>query len=64
MSKTIENILIKRDGITREEARNRINETREMMLQEIAEDNYDEAEEILYSELGIELDYIFEIFGG
>lgn len=49
-------LLMKRDGITEEEAREMIVETREEML----EDPY-VADEILADNLGIEPDYIMDI---
>lgn len=56
------NILMKRDGITREEALELIDEVKDMM----EECNYDpdECEEIFMSELGLEIDYIpYFLFG-
>lgn len=56
------NILMKRDGITREEALELIGEVKDMM----EECNYDpdECEEIFMSELGLEIDYIpYFLFG-
>ena len=55
MNKVVE-LLMKRDGITEEEAREMIVETREEML----EDPY-VATEILEDNLGIEPDYIMDI---
>lgn len=52
-------ILMKRDGISREEAESMVEEVRQMM-----EDcNYDpfECDDILRTQLGLEPDYIFEI---
>lgn len=50
-------VLMVRDGITQEEAEERIEEVREM----ISEAGPWEAEDILADELGLELDYIFDI---
>ena len=50
-------ILMERDGMTRAEAQERVDEVREM----IAEADPWEAEEILADELGLEMDYIFDI---
>lgn len=47
-----------RDGLTRTQALEMINETREMMLADP-----DNATDILMDELGLEMDYIFEIMG-
>ena len=50
-------ILMKRDGLTREEAEERLDEVREM----ISEADVWEAEDIIADELGLEMDYIFDI---
>lgn len=52
-------ILIRRDGNTKEEAIERINEVKEM----IEECNYDpeEVENIVMDNLGLEMDYIFDL---
>lgn len=60
MSRIID-ILMKRDGVTKEEARNTLQETREMINDAIASGNFDEVEDIMYSELGLEMDYIDEL---
>lgn len=60
MSRIVD-ILMKRDGVTREEARNTLQETREMINDAIASGNFDEVEDIVYSELGLEMDYIDEL---
>lgn len=54
--KEVIRILMRRDGLSAEEAKERIEEVREMI-----NDNPFEAEEILADELGLELDYIFDI---
>ena len=61
MSKRIEDILMKRDGMSREDAREIINETREAMEDAMLADDYTLAEEIFTSDLGLEIDYIFDI---
>lgn len=52
-------ILVKRDGIDEEEAKELILETQEQII------NSDpfEAEDIICENLGLELDYIFDILG-
>ncbi len=60
MSRIVD-ILMKRDGVTEEEARNTLQETREMINDAIASGNFDEVEDIVYSELGLEMDYIDEL---
>lgn len=52
-------ILMERDGNTREEAENRIQETRELLLSS----NPWESDQIMADELGLEPDYIFDIIG-
>lgn len=49
-------ILMERDDLTREEAIERVDEVREMIF-----DDPGVAEDILAEELGLELDYIFDI---
>ena len=58
MNKIIQ-ILMERDGMTYEEAKEAYEETREEMLESIAEGNLD-AGEILAGNLGLEMDYIFD----
>ena len=60
MNKIVD-ILMRRDGVTKEEAKNTLEETREMINDAIASGNFDEVEDIMYSELGLEMDYIDEI---
>jgi len=50
-------ILMKRDDLTRAEAEERLAEVREML----SEADPWEAEDILADELGLEMDYIFDI---
>lgn len=59
MSKRIEDILIRRDGDTRSEAKARIKEVKQLM----EECNYDpvETEDIVADYLGLELDYIIDL---
>lgn len=52
-------ILMERDGLTYEEAKEEYEATREEMLQSI-EDGYLDADEILADNLGLEIDYIFD----
>jgi hypothetical protein len=52
-------ILMERDGMTYEEAKEAYEDTREEMLQSI-EDGYLDAGEILADNLGLEIDYIFD----
>ena len=54
MNKVVE-ILMHRDGMTREEAEEKVQEVREMIVDASAF----EVEDILIDELGLEMDYIF-----
>lgn len=55
----IASILCRRDGCTREEAMEQIQET----LQQMEEVNYSpcDCEDIMQAELGLEMDYIFDL---
>ena len=57
----ITDVLMKRDGVTKEEAQNIQQNTREMINDAIAAGCFDEVEDIMYSELGLEMDYIDDI---
>ena len=50
-------ILMNRDGMTREEAEEKVQEVREMIVCA----SVLEAEDILIDELGLEMDYIFDL---
>lgn len=50
-------ILMNRDGMTREEAEERVQEVRAMIICS----SVLEAEDILIDELGLEMDYIFDL---
>ena len=52
-------ILMRRDDLTEEEANERINEVREMLMN--CDFGVDGAESIMAEELGLEMDYIFDI---
>lgn len=59
--KSIKQILMDRDNMTAEEAEDLIAEVREE-IQIAAENNdYELAEDIMYGDLGLEMDYIFEL---
>ena len=60
MQKIIE-ILMHRDGLSYEDARETCFECREAMLEAIGNGNFFEAEEVLQYELGLEPDYIFDL---
>jgi hypothetical protein len=59
MSKEIVKILMERDGLTEEEAEERVDEVREMF--EDCEYDSTECELIMAEELGLELDYVFNL---
>lgn len=58
-SDRVVNILMLRDGLTQSEAESLVKDVRNQM----AECNYDpaECEDIFMSELGLEMDYLFDI---
>lgn len=47
------------DGMTREEAIEHFEYVRDLIY--AADDDYDRAEEMMYSELGLEMDYIVDL---
>lgn len=53
--------LMERDGVTRDEAERMVNEVREEILEAVYDGDYSEAEDIMLSELGLEMDYIYDI---
>lgn len=53
--------LMARDGITKDEAKRMVDEVREEILEAVYDGDYNEAEEIMLSELGLEMDYIYDI---
>jgi len=55
------NILMRRDGISEEEAWNLVNECREEIEEAIARGDYIETDDIIASYLGLEPDYIIDI---
>ena len=55
-------ILIERDELTEEEAREQVEEAAELINEIVAGGgSYEEAEEILLDDLGLEMDYIFDL---
>ena len=53
-------ILMERDELTEEEAREQVEEAAELINEIVASGgSYEEAEEILLDDLGLEMDYIF-----
>ena len=60
-SNKIVDVLMERDGMTKQEAEKHLNDVREMINDAAACGDYDDVEDIMYSELGLEMDYIFDI---
>ena len=58
MNRVLE-VLCRRDGLSVEEAMKRISQVQEQLAQ--ANYDYDEVEDILANELGLEMDYIMDI---
>ena len=58
MNNPIINVLMKRDGMSMEEALSRYSEVKKLMLDAVDRGSYSEAEDILADELGLEIDYI------
>lgn len=54
-------ILIERDGMRRSEAIELVQDVKRRIEEAAADGDYEEAEMILESELGLELDYMFDI---
>lgn len=58
---TIQNTLIERDGLTEAEAVDVMNATREEIYDAIYDGDFDLAEDIFTGDLGLEMDYIFDL---
>lgn len=58
MIQRVINILMKRDNMTSSEAKDLIDETREMIIREP-----EDAEQIMAEQLGLEPDYLFDVLG-
>lgn len=56
-------ILVERDDMTEDEAREVIEDCRSECEEAIADGDYDLVEDILASDLGLEPDYIFDVMG-
>jgi hypothetical protein len=55
MVESILEVLMRRDGLTKDEAQERIDEAKQMVL------DGDDPEEVVHYEFGLEPDYIFDI---
>lgn len=60
MNKVVE-VLMKRDGMTKQEAQNHLAYVRQLIEDAVADGDFDLAEQLVASELGLEMDYIFDI---
>ena len=54
-------ILMERDGITEDEAKAEVNLFRESAMEAIEDGDYEEVEEMLMMDLGLEPDFIFDL---
>ena len=54
-------ILMNRDDLTESEAKEVVKDARRMIDDAVSEGNYEEAEDIMASELGLDMDYIFDL---
>lgn len=54
-------MIMKRDELTHDEAAEIVNEARDAILEAATNDDYNEAENIMYDELGLEMDYILDL---
>jgi len=54
-------VLMERDDMTRSEAEERVAEVRELLEDAVNAGSYIQAENILADELGLEIDYIFDL---
>ena len=56
-----EKVLMKRDGMTEEEAKEELNYAREEVAELVAFEDYEGVEDFLAGEYGLEMDYIFDL---
>ena len=54
-------MIMERDELTHDEAAEIVNEARDAILKAATNDDYNEAENIMYDELGLEMDYILDL---
>ena len=59
MKETVK-VLMKRDGMTRKEAEEMVNNARYEINNMLEEEEYDEIEDMLACDFGLEMDYIFD----
>ena len=53
-------VLMERDGMTREEAEEMVNNAKRELYSMLEEEEYDEIEDMLACDFGLEMDYIFD----
>lgn len=56
-------ILMRRDGLTEEQATAVLDDVREELTEAAEANDYELAEDIMYGELGLEMDYVFDVLG-
>lgn len=61
MTKRIVQILMKRDDLSKDEAIALLNDVRAELYECIDKGDYAGAEDIMFDELGLEMDYIFDL---
>lgn len=54
-------ILMERDGLTREEAKDLVDETRDLIMEAAGNGDFMECDQIMADQLGLEPDYIMDI---
>ena len=59
--KSVKRILMERDGMDEFEAQDLIDEVREELNFAMENNDYELAEDIRYGDLGLEMDYIFDL---
>lgn len=59
--KSVKRILMERDGMDEFEAQDLIDAVREELNFAMENNDYELAEDIMYGDLGLEMDYIFEL---
>ena len=59
--KSVKRILMERDGMDEFEAQDLIDAVREDLNFAIENNDYELAEDIMYGDLGLEMDYIFDL---
>lgn len=61
MANRVVQILMERDNMTEKEAKRAVEQVRTEVYSAVEDGDYDEAEEIMMSLLGLEMDYLFDI---